>query len=55
MNKTKQGYVAPLSDLLVVRFEENIMSPNYGSSQAAGQGFSSSNGNIFDYTDGDDF
>lgn len=28
MNKTKQGYVAPLSDLLVVRFEENIMSPN---------------------------
>ena len=28
MNKTKQGYVTPLSDLLVVRFEENIMSPN---------------------------
>ncbi len=26
MNKTKQGYVTPLSDLLVVRFEENIMS-----------------------------
>lgn len=31
MNKTKQGYVAPLSDLLVVRFEENIMS-GYNSS-----------------------
>ena len=25
MNKTKQGYVAPLSDLLVVRFEENLL------------------------------
>ena len=25
MNKTKQGYVAPLSDLLVVRFEEGIL------------------------------
>ena len=37
MNKTKQGYVAPLSELLVVRFEENIMSPNYGAQGAAGQ------------------
>ena len=36
MNKTKQGYVAPLSDLLVVRFEENIMSPNYGGAGKAG-------------------
>ena len=36
MNKTKQGYVAPLSDLLVVRFEENIMSVQYGAKGAAG-------------------
>ena len=34
MNKTKQGYVAPLSDLLVVRFEENIMSPVAGQAGA---------------------
>ena len=25
MNKTKQGYVAPLSELLVVRFEESLL------------------------------
>ena len=31
MNKTKQGYVAPLSELLVVRFEENIMSAQFSS------------------------
>ena len=37
MNKTKQGYVAPLSELLVVRFEENIMSnPNGYHSGGAG-------------------
>ena len=27
MNKTKRGYEAPTSELLVVRFEQNIMSP----------------------------
>lgn len=26
MNKTKRGYEAPTSELLVVRFEQNIMS-----------------------------
>lgn len=36
MNKTKQGYVAPLSDLLVVRFEENIMSNPAGYHQGGG-------------------
>ena len=30
MNKTKQGYVAPLSDLLVVRFEENLLTISNG-------------------------
>jgi len=50
--KEKQLYTAPAADLLVVRFEENIMS--YGDKQAAGRGFSSINGNISDYTD-DDF
>lgn len=35
MNKTKQGYVAPLSDLLVVRFEENIMSVKWGGNNQA--------------------
>ena len=30
MNKTKQGYVAPLSELLVVRFEENLLTVSTG-------------------------
>ena len=33
---TKQLYTAPEADLLVIRFEENIMSPNYGSNGSAG-------------------
>ena len=53
MNKNKQAYDRPTTDVLVVRFEANIMS--YGGKQAAGQSFSSGNGNIYDYTDGDDF
>lgn len=56
MNKNKSLYEAPQTDVLVVRFEEGILqTSNYGSSRSAGQGFSSGNGNIFDYTDGDDF
>ena len=31
MNKTKSLYSAPSAELLVVRFEENIMSPKYSS------------------------
>ena len=42
MNKTKQGYVAPLSDLLVVRFEQNIMSP------VAGQAGANETYNVYD-------
>lgn len=52
MNKTKQGYVAPLSDLLVVRFEENILNVSGGAnwaSQAGGAGGNDS------YSDGEDF
>ena len=36
MNKNKQFYSAPAAELFVVRFEENIMSPAYGSAGAAG-------------------
>ena len=36
MNKTKRGYEAPTTELLVVRFEQNIMSLNYGASKEAG-------------------
>lgn len=46
MNKTKQGYVAPLSELLVVRFEENIMSPTYGAAGHAG--YDIEDGNEYD-------
>ena len=34
--KEKQLYTAPAADLLVVRFEENVMSPAYGAKGAAG-------------------
>ena len=52
----KQVYETPTIETLELRFEGAILDgSNYGSSQAAGQGFSSGNGNIFDYTDGDDF
>ena len=27
MNKERMAYIAPISELLVVRFEQNIMSP----------------------------
>ena len=37
MNKTKQAYDRPTTDVLVVRFEENIMSVQYGAKGAAGQ------------------
>ena len=51
MNKTKQGYVAPLSELLVVRFEENIMSQASG---VGSSGFGSTpNADIDDYSDSD--
>ena len=31
MNKTKELYSSPTTELLVVRFEGNIMSPNFSS------------------------
>ncbi len=34
--KEKQLYTAPAADLLVVRFEENVMSPVYGAKGFAG-------------------
>ena len=50
------NYTSPEVELLGVCFEGSILqTSNYGSSQAAGQDFSSGNGNILDYTDGDDF
>ena len=49
MNKTKQGYVAPLSDLLVVRFEENIMSPAYGAKNEAGADMVEDGAYTYDY------
>ena len=36
MNKTKQAYDRPTTDVLVVRFEENVMSPVYGAKGFAG-------------------
>ena len=38
MTKLKQSYLSPETDLLVVRFEENIMSPVWGGSGQAGSG-----------------
>ena len=47
MNKMKSLYEAPTTDVLVVRFEENIMSP--GPRGVAGNVFDGSNTN--DYED----
>ena len=38
MTKRKQSYLSPETDLLVVRFEENIMSPVWGAPGQAGSG-----------------
>ena len=55
-NYQRTTYTSPEVELLDVCFEGSILqTSNYGSSQAAGQDFSSGNGNILDYTDGDDF
>ena len=54
-NNQKTTYTSPEVETLVVRSEGMICTSNYGSSQAAGQYFSSGNGNILDYTGGDDF
>ena len=54
MNKIKSLYEAPTIDILEVQFEGALLqASNYGSSQAAGRGFSSSDENIYDYTDYD--
>ncbi len=56
MNKIKQFYEAPVAETLVVRFEGVVCASGpYGSQGAAGRGFSSTNGNINDLTDEDDF
>ena len=37
MNKERMAYIAPTSELLVVRFEQNVMSGgDYGTSRYAG-------------------
>ena len=36
MNKNKKFYSQPEAELLVIRFEQNIMSVSYGVSGAAG-------------------
>ena len=52
MNKTKQGYVAPLSDLLVIRFEQGLLTGSpYGDQGAAGKNFSS--GGVYNFDDED--
>ena len=43
----KNTYQAPEAELLVVRFEENIMSLKYGGDNEAGRGFTSGD-NIID-------
>ena len=50
MNKERMAYIAPTSELLVVRFEQNIMSPLYGGDNAAGRGFTSGD-SIIDETE----
>ena len=57
MKKQKLTYSAPTTETLVVRFEENVLqtaSSKYGALNAAGMSFSSTQGNIIDYT-GEDF
>ena len=41
MNKNKSLYEAPNTDLLVVRFEQNIMSPNQVRSNSSSSGYDS--------------
>ena len=57
MNKIKLEYEQPSCNLLVVRFEQGILtvSQQYGTAGSAGRRFSSANGNIIDLTDEDDF
>ena len=55
MNK-KTYLEAPSAELIVVRFEGNFCATgNYSAPGAAGRGFSSTNGNIYDLTEEDDF
>ena len=44
MNKIKNTYSAPEADLLVVRFEQNIMSVNSVSSKTGGEYFLTGDG-----------
>ena len=39
MNKQKLNYLAPEAETLVIRFEENIMSPNQVRSNSASSGY----------------
>ena len=50
MNKEKQTYVSPETDLFVVRFEQGILtgSPQWGNNFGAGSGMSESAGNTYD-------
>ena len=49
MTKLKQTYLSPETDLLVVRFEENIMSPNYGGKNQPGSGLGEDPNYSYDY------
>lgn len=53
----KEVYSQPVSEIYELKLLGSVLlnESNYGSSRSAGQGFSSANGNITDYTDGDDF
>ena len=54
MNKSKRFYSSPTAELLVVRFEENIMSLT-GVAQGGIRNMSQTNGDIVDNTDGWDY
>ena len=58
MKKDKLVYEAPEAEIIEVRFKEGLLSGSgglYGGKGAAGKGFSSTDGNINDLTDEDDF
>ena len=57
MQMKKEVYSQPVSEIYELKLLGSVLlnESNYGSSRSAGQGFSSANGNITDYTDGDDF
>ena len=51
MNKLKSLYEAPTTDVLVVRFEENIMSPGVGANGLQGGNVVTGGGAFDDWDD----